>query len=168
MPEDGKRYEAIDGTLCVTPAPSVRHQRISMAFVLALHRLLVDPGHGLLLAAPVGVEFPGTEEGVQPDIVFVTRDRLAIVHDDLIRGAPDLVIEIVSPATAERDRTVKRKLYQRQDVAEYWIVDGDARTVDVWALASGATNPERHLDQLPVHVAGVAVGAIQLAEIFEP
>ena len=126
-PEDGKRYEAMDGTLYVTPAPSVRHQWISSNLERQLDRLLVQPGHGLVFHAPIGVEFPDSEEGVQPDILFVSTARSEIIHDDWIRGAPDLVIEILSPATADRDHDLKRKLYQRHGIAEYWIVDLDAR-----------------------------------------
>ncbi len=106
LPDDGNRYEAIDGELCVTPAPSGHHQRISMRLTLLLHRLLVEPGLGELLYAPTGVEFPATEEGVQPDLLFVSNQRRGILADPWIRGAPDLVVEILSPTTAHRDRGV--------------------------------------------------------------
>lgn len=86
MPEDGNRYEAIDGQLYVTPAPTVRHQRISRNLHVALMALLMEPGHGELLYAPVGVEFPETEEGVQPDLLFIRQERLGIVGEDWIRG----------------------------------------------------------------------------------
>jgi Uma2 family endonuclease len=75
LPDDGNRYEAIEGELYVTAAPSLRHQRISMRLTLELHRLLVEPGLGEFFYAPVGVEFPATEEGVQPDLVFVSSQR---------------------------------------------------------------------------------------------
>ncbi|MBI4513214.1 MAG: Uma2 family endonuclease [Gemmatimonadetes bacterium] len=97
----------------MTPAPSRRHQRASHRLAVALHRLLEEPGYGEVYEAPFGVEFPGTEEGVQPDLLFVSKERLHIVGEDWIRGAPDLVIEILSPTTASRDREIKRKLYRR-------------------------------------------------------
>lgn len=128
-PEDGKRCEAIEGELYVTAAPSIRHQRISARLHVFLHDLLEAPGHGIVVAAPVGVEFPATGEGVQPDLVFVADDRRAITHEDWIRGAPDLVIEILSPGTEARDRGVKLKLYRRHGVGRYWIVDPEAETV---------------------------------------
>jgi Uma2 family endonuclease len=166
MPEDGKRYEAIDGDLFVTPAPKPRHAWISYELVQTLHRLLVAPGHGRVFYAPIGVEFPDTEEGVQPDILFVAKERLDIVGEDWIRGAPDLVIEILSPSTAERDRTVKLKLYQRHGVGEYWIVDPETKTVEVWT--AGATQANTFVDRVPVRAAGAVVGEIELADIFPP
>jgi Uma2 family endonuclease len=165
LPDDGNRYEAIDGELYVTPAPSLRHQRISMRLTLLLHRLLVEPGLGELLYAPTGVEFPATEEGVQPDLLFVSNQRRGILADPWIRGAPDLVVEILSPTTAHRDRGVKRKLYDRQGVSIYWIVDPDARAVEVWTFGA---KPEhgRYTDQLPVRLAGEQIGEIDLTEVF--
>jgi Uma2 family endonuclease len=168
MPEDGKRYEAIDGDLYVTPAPSRRHQWVSGNLERALCRLLQDPGYGWVYHAPIGVEFPETEEGAQPDIIFVSKARAEILVDEGIRGTPDLVVEIRSPTTAERDGTVKRKLYQRQGVAQYWIVDPDAGAVEVWDFEGGATEPMRFTQTLPVRLAGRSAGTIELAGTFAP
>ena len=168
MPEDGKRYEAIDGELYVTPAPLLRHQWISANLEAALRLMLMEPGHGWVFDAPVGVEFPDTEEGVQPDIVFVSKARQHILVKEGIRGAPDLVVEILSPGTAERDRTIKRKLYQRQGVAQYWVVDPEAECVEVWDFAAGAVEPQRYTDTLPVSLGARPLGEVRLAEIFPP
>jgi Uma2 family endonuclease len=165
LPDDGNRYEAIEGELYVTPAPSVRHQRICMRLTMALHRLLVEPGLGELFFAPTGVEFPATEEGVQPDLLFVSTQRRGIIADPWIRGAPDLVIEILSPTTAHRDRGVKRKLYDRQGVSEYWIVDPDGGVVEVWTFGAEPGHA-RFADRLPVRLAGEPIGEIDLAEVF--
>ncbi len=165
LPDDGRRYEAIEGDLYVTPAPTVRHQRISKRLERALLALLEDPGHGELLHAPVGVEFPATEEGVQPDILFVSNARRGIVADDWLRGAPDLVVEILSPTTASRDRGIKLRLYERQGVAEYWIVDHEAEAVEVWRFEEGR-QAERYTDRLPVRLGGKTLGEIALQEIF--
>lgn len=165
-PDDGMRYEAIEGELYVTPPPTYRHQRISLKLERALARLLEDAGHGVVAHAPVGVEFPDTKEGVQPDILFVSRERLEIVGEDWIRGAPDLVIEILSPSTANRDRNLKRKLYERQGVAEYWIVDPRAEAVEVWRFAATKTEPERHNERLQVRLGPRVVGEIDLIDIF--
>ena len=113
MPEDGKRYEAIGGELYVSPPPTSRHQWVAARLVRELDRLLARPGHGAVLFAPLGVEFPETEEGVQPDVLFVAKHRLSIIRADGIQGAPDVVIEILSPSTARRDRTIKLDLYRR-------------------------------------------------------
>jgi len=168
MPEDGKRYEAIDGELYVTPAPVLRHQWISSNLGAALRRLLMEPGHGWVFHAPVGVEFPETEEGVQPDIIFVSTARSERLVKEGIRGAPDLVVEIRSPSTAERDRTIKRKLYQRQGVAQYWIVDPESNSVEVWDFTAGAEQPARYEDRLPVSFGDHDFGEIELSEVFPP
>ena len=167
MPDDGNRYEAIDGEMYVTPAPTLRHQLVSMKLTDVLLQLLVKPGHGLLVAAPVGVEFLETEEGVQPDLVFISTARLNIARENTIQGAPDLVIEILSPRTARRDRTIKLQLYRRQGVAEYWVVDIDAKQVEVWPLAAGATQAERYTDVLPVRLHGQVIGSIELTKVFD-
>ncbi len=169
LPDDGHRHEAIEGELHVTPAPSVRHQRVSQKLEQALFRLLEGAGHGIVLHAPIGVEFPSTGEGVQPDIVFVSTARRTLIHDEGIRGAPDLVVEILSPTTANRDRGVKRKLYERQGVDQYWIVDLDAETVEAWtfgARPSEAPALERVTGELPLRLGGELIGKIDLATVF--
>jgi len=82
-----------------------------------------------------------------------------------LRGAPDLVIEILSPSTAERDRGVKLDLYERQGVAEYWIVDPEEEAVDVWRFEGGRAF-ERYTDRLPVRLGGESVGEVDLEEVF--
>ena len=173
LPDDGHRHEAIEGELYVTPAPSFRHQRISQRLEQALLELLERPGHGLVVHAPIGVEFPSTSEGVQPDIVFVSSARRAIISEAGIQGAPDLLIEILSPTTAHRDRGIKRKLYERQGVGQYWIVDPEARAVEVWTFGgesgSGAARKpsfERFRGNVPVRMEGRTVGQVDLAEVF--
>jgi len=165
LPDDGNRYEAIAGELYVTPAPSVRHQTISARLYRHLVRLLEDAGHGRVWYAPIGVRFPATGEGVQPDLVFVSRERRGIVAPDELKGAPDLVVEILSPATAGRDTGLKRLLYERQGVAEYWEVDGEARAVDVWRFQEHP-RCERFVDSLPVRMGAVRLGEIDLAGVF--
>ena len=167
MPEDKNRYEAIDGELYVSPPPKPPHQWVLSNLFSALVDLLMRPGHGRLFVAPIGVEFAGTEEGVQPDFLFVSKERLPIVTEDGIQGAPDLVIEILSPSTARRDRTVKRLLYQRQGVAEYWIVDLDARQVEVWRFAAGVQDAEGYTDILPVRLGNRTIGEISLSQVFD-
>ncbi len=169
LPDDGHRHEAIEGELYVTPAPTPRHQDIVLRLALRLHAALVDSGRGRLWVAPVGVEFPDTEEGVQPDIVFVSSAGLAIISDAAIRGAPDLVVEVISPTTAHRDRGVKRKLYERQGVKQYWIVDPEAESVEVWTLGerpSEAPSLQRYAKLLPVRLGREALGEIDLPEVF--
>jgi Uma2 family endonuclease len=167
LPDDGHRHEAIEGELHVTPAPSSRHQRVARRL---LHALEARLGHlGELFFAPIGVEFPGTGEGVQPDLVFVSEARRDLIVEEGIRGAPDLVVEILSSATEHRDRGVKRKLYERHGVDQYWIVDPKAEVVEVWTFGerpSEAPALERFTGSLPVRLSGEALGEIDLAEVF--
>ncbi|MFW6084789.1 MAG: Uma2 family endonuclease, partial [Gemmatimonadota bacterium] len=165
LPDDGNRYEAIEGALYVTPAPSVRHQTVSKRLYVALLRILEDPGHGQVWYAPLGVRFPATGEGVQPDLVFVSHARRNIVAPDELEGAPDLVVEILSPSTEARDRDLKRRLYERQGVAEYWIVDPRAAAVVVWRFAQEPRS-ERFVDSLPVRLGPELLGEIDLTEVF--
>lgn len=165
MPDDGHRREAIGGDLYVTAAPSSRHQEISATLTASLHELLVRPGHGRLFHAP-GVEFPGTGEGVQPDLAFVSSARSEVVEADWIRGAPDLVVEILSPSTEARDRGVKLKLYRRQGVPEYWIVDPSSEAVEVWHFLGEEPRCRRYTERLPVRRREELVGEVDLAEVF--
>jgi Uma2 family endonuclease len=167
MPEDGRRYEAIGGVLYVTAAPRLHHQSIVGRLYLSLHELLVAPGHGRLWLAPVGVEFPATGEGVQPDLVFVSTARDGIVAPEGLRGAPELVVEVASPSTAHRDRGVKLRLYEQQGVGEYWIVDPKTRAVDVWRFG-GEPRHERFTARLPVLRGAEAIGEIDLVGVFAP
>ena len=167
LPEDGNRYEAIGGELYMTPAQTYRHQRVSRHLVAALDHLLNEPERGLALFGPVGVEFPATDEGVQPDLLFVSNERRGIISDDWIRGAPDLMVEILSPSTASRDRGIKRQLYERQGVREYWIVDPDANAVDVWRFGEEPAH-ERFEGTLPVRLGAEEVGVIDLEAVFAP
>ncbi|MYK68903.1 MAG: Uma2 family endonuclease [Gammaproteobacteria bacterium] len=165
MPDDGNRYEAIEGDIYMTPAPTFRHQRVSLRLGIELNRVLEEPGHGLVVGVPVGVEFPATDEGVQPDLLFVSRERFGILADPWITGAPDLVVEILSPTTAARDRGLKRRLYERQGVREYWIVDPDENAVDVWRFGSESEH-ERFAEALPVRLGTEEVGEIDLESVF--
>jgi Uma2 family endonuclease len=120
-PEDGNRYEIIDGEVSVTPPPSVLHQRVSGNLGRLLMNHVVENDLGIVLFAPVGVVLE-RPNGVQPDIIFVARQHLAIVQERAVHGAPDLVVEVLSPSTAARDRGVKRDVYARAGVPHYWLL----------------------------------------------
>ena len=129
---DDVRYELLDGELVVVPAPSMFHQTTSKKLFWKLE-LLEELGLGLVFYAPADVVFSDTDT-LQPDIVFISTERAHIITEQNIRGAPDLVIEILSPSTASRDRNFKRALYERHGVKEYWMVDPDAKNVTVLLL----------------------------------
>ena len=129
-PED-RRYELLDGDLIVAPAPSLKHQRVLLALAGLLDRFVKEAGLGEVLPAPCDVVLSDTDV-VQPDLLFISREREHLVRNgDNVQGAPDLVVEILSPATADRDRGYKRALYAKHGVAEYWLVDPVAETITV-------------------------------------
>jgi Uma2 family endonuclease len=132
FPEDGNRHEIIGGDHFMTPAPTIWHQEVSGNLGALLRRWVREHRLGKVLYAPVDVQL-GDHDIVQPDLVFISTGRRAILTPRRILGAPDLVVEILSPATAERDREVKRDTYDRFGVSEYWIVDPEACTVAVHA-----------------------------------
>ncbi|HEX8395567.1 MAG TPA: Uma2 family endonuclease [Longimicrobium sp.] len=140
LPDDGNRYEVIDGDLYVTPAPRTIHQKVSVRLAGALERHAEEHGLGVVLSAPCDVIF-GEDDYLQPDIVFIRRERDGIVTDVGVEGAPDLVVEIASPATAVRDRGIKRHQYAAHGVPEYWIIDTDARAVERYRLIDGELRP---------------------------
>ncbi len=127
---DDKRYELLDGDLVVTPAPGEAHQRASRNLTILLGQSVKLSGVGHVYAAPFDVVLSDTDV-VQPDLLFVTNERAHIITDENVQGAPDLVVEILSPSTAERDQTFKRSLYAKHGVKEFWLVDTDAKTVTV-------------------------------------
>ena len=135
-PED-KRYELHDGDLVLVPALKEPHQKTSLELAVELRLLTRRTDIGYIYIAPFDVVFSDTDV-VQPDVIFVSNDRREIITSDNIQGAPDLVIEVLSPSTAHRDRTFKRALYARHGVREFWLVDTDAHTIEVLLLgASG-------------------------------
>jgi Uma2 family endonuclease len=134
LPEDmSRRYELLHGELYMVPAPTTRHQRIlgNLYFELRTHAESRKLGEVLLAPVDVILGHGSAREVAQPDMIFIAHARREIVKPHGIEGAPDLVVEVLSPGTAERDRGYKRTLYARHDVREYWIVDPDARTVEV-------------------------------------
>jgi Uma2 family endonuclease len=136
IPEEheGERQELIDGELVVTPPPTMDHQSISPNLVYALERTVREQDLGRVYAAPTGIRFTPNNVLI-PDIMYIAHNRLHIRGPKTVDAPPDLVVEILSPGTRQRDLTVKRELYARFGVQEYWIVDPDVRTVTVLALA---------------------------------
>ena len=133
-----KRYELLDGELLMTPAPNLKHQRLQLRLGMRLAQFIEEQGLGELFIAPCDVVLSDTDV-VQPDLLFVSRERRHLLSGgDNVRGAPDLVVEILSPATADRDRGYKHALYARHGVEEYWLVDPEAETVWIHRLQDGS------------------------------
>jgi Uma2 family endonuclease len=134
LPDDDNRYELIDGELLVSKAPGINHQRPLGRLFYLLTGYLVSNPIGELIFGP-GVVFDDYN-GVIPDMVFVSAERYHIITERGLIDAPDLVIEVVSPGerNSERDRQLKRQLYSRRGVREYWIVDPQLNTIEVYRL----------------------------------
>jgi Uma2 family endonuclease len=120
------------GDLAGLPAPASAHQQIIGTLHVALRTWADRSGAGRVLLSPIDGKLSDTDV-VQPDLLFVAATRLAIIEAPYIRAAPDLVIEVLSPSTAHRDRIIKRAVSERHGVRDDWIVDPDARAVDVYA-----------------------------------
>ena len=134
-PED-KRYELLDGELVMAPAPGELHQSVSIWLGSKLFQFVTENRLGKVYSAPFDVVLSDWDV-VQPDLVFVSNERTGIITDANLQGAPDLVVEILSPSTAERDKTFKYALYAEHGVGEYWMVDTDAKTITVLLLGEG-------------------------------
>jgi len=139
--ETSTRYEIIDGELVVTPSPRPRHQAIALHLGTILDTFIRKHRLGVGFAGPVDVLFAEGDYLV-PDLVFVRKNRAGIVTDRGIEGPPDLIVEILSPSTEARARGVKLERYRLYGVREYWIVDPDNRSVEVWRFDEGADSAE--------------------------
>jgi Uma2 family endonuclease len=139
FPDDGRRHELIDGELIVTPAPVTRHQRIGRRLLVAIDVHLQASREGEVFIAPFDVILSDYDV-VQPDLLFVSNDRQSIVRD-WVRGAPDLVVEILSPSTRRLDEIGKLQLYDRRGVREYWVVDPEIDAIKVYRRAEDGGFP---------------------------
>ena len=139
-PDDGKTYEVIDGRLFVSPAPIWLHQRFLGQLFLRLGTHVYDRGLGEVVTAPIGVALD-EENGIQPDLIFVSRDRLGIISERGVEGAPDLVVEVLSPSTEARDRGIKFRRYAAAGVAHYWITSLRPIRVETFRLGENGYEP---------------------------
>jgi len=148
MPEDGNRYEIIEGDLVMSRAPSLLHQLVVHSFDKHIGVYLDDNPIGKVVPGP-GVIFDEFN-GVIPDLIFIRNERLTeIASGQRVQGAPDLVIEILSPGpdNERRDREVKRRLYGKFGVKEYWIADLENHRIEIYRLKDGILEPTRTLGE---------------------
>ncbi len=125
--------ELWDGEVVLSPSPNFRHQEIALAFYRELFEWVHKHHLGKVIAAPMDMVL-SPHRAVQPDVAFISRDRLHIIQDR-IRGAADLVAEVISLGGRQRDRLEKKDLYEQYGVREYWVIDPEAQTVEVFALS---------------------------------
>jgi Uma2 family endonuclease len=128
-----ERWELIDGELIMPPSPKEAHQSVQGNLGAPMHLFARANDLGKIYFSPFDVVL-SEHDTVQPDLLFVSKERFDIITADNIQGAPDLVVEIRSPSTARQDWTIKRELYARHGVREYWVVDPEAATVAVLLL----------------------------------
>jgi Uma2 family endonuclease len=134
FPNDGKRHEIIDGEHYVTPSPNTKHQTVCTALTALLWTYLKQHPIGAVFVAPFDVIFSNLDV-VEPDLLYISRERAAILTAKNVRGAPDLVVEILSPSTRKIDEVTKRKQYDHFGVLEYWVVDPDLDAIKVYRRA---------------------------------
>jgi Uma2 family endonuclease len=139
LPDDGWRYEVLRGVLHMAPAPSWGHQQAVWNFGFLLKLFVRNRNLGEVSGAPSDILLPGgLATPVQPDFFFIARERRGIIHDSHVEGAPDLVLEVLSPSNWLTDRREKFEIYAEAGVREYWIADPKARTIEVFILRGGA------------------------------
>lgn len=141
LPDHGMRYEVITGELYMTPAPVPKHQKIIANLYGHLWEYLRERLIGDAFFAPIDVNLPGLASPVQPDLLFIASDRLHIVKERFIEGVPDLIVEVLSSGSEMHDRRTKFELYARAGVSEYWLVDPDERSIEIYVLRGQAYAP---------------------------
>ncbi|HWS83985.1 MAG TPA: Uma2 family endonuclease [Ktedonobacteraceae bacterium] len=162
IPEDGHRYEVVNGVLYMSPSPGVPHQGSVARFVHYLFAHVELAGLGRVFSGPLDVEL-SDKNVVQPDVLVVLKQHRDRIRKTRIIGAPDLVIEIASPSTARHDQRAKLDAYAGAGVPEYWVIDPDAQTVKLLILKNGvycsrgafsgqAVLPSQVVPELPVRV----------------
>ncbi|MEW6002723.1 MAG: Uma2 family endonuclease [Nitrospirota bacterium] len=165
-PED-KRYELIEGELIMTPSPVPYHQWISKNIGYELEKFVREKNLGKVFYAPCDV-YLDNENVIQPDILFISKERLDIIGEKNIQAAPDLVIEILSETSAYRDLVKKKRLYAQFGVKEYWIVDPEEKTAEIYSLKDNTfilTKSFTEKDSLESPL--LSAIEIKLAQVFE-
>jgi len=168
---DGVRHEIIDGVHYVTPSPSLRHQDLVGRLYLAIGNFLATrPGIGRIFLSPLDVVFT-IHDVVEPDLVFVAGDQTDILTEANIQGPPAIVIEILSKSTRSRDERIKKELFDRGGVREYWIVDPDRSQVTVYRRersALGACSTLSAADSAVLTTASIPGFSLSLSDLFRP
>ncbi len=167
LPDDGNRYEVIDGELLVTPSPSPQHQRTSLRLAMMLDAYVTRQGLGVVLHE-VDLLFE-SGQFLRPDLLVVPESSRPGITRRGIEMAPSLVIEILSPTSAAIDRVKKPTRYGGFGIPEYWVLDGEEACAWVWRFAEGATEAERVEGRLTWRPAGASEPlVIDLVEVMKP
>jgi len=137
LPDDGNRYEIIEGVLYMVNAPNSRHQTVVLGIGAEMRHFVKQHKLGRILVAPFEVHLSARTRPVQPDVLFIRAERWSDEQIAYFEGAPDLVVEVISPSSARMDRVTKFTAYEAAGVPEYWIVNPHAQTVEVFTLSNG-------------------------------
>ena len=171
FPDDGLRHEIIDGVHYVTAAPNVRHQDLVGRLYLAIGNFLAShPDSGRVFLSPVDVVFT-IHDVVEPDLVFVAGDQTDIMTDANIQGPPAIVVEIVSKSTRSRDERIKKQLFDRGGVREYWIVDPSRSQLTVYRREGQTLDARTTLsaaDQAMLTTSLIPGFSLSIADLFRP
>ena len=169
FPNDGWKYEIIDGVLHMSPPPSIKHQDVSGELFVLMRSYVRTHRLGKVLDAPCGVRLPNQPIPLEPDILFVRQDRRAIMQQNYVEGAPDLTVEVLSPSNSEYDLETKKNQYEQAGVAEYWIVNPWEETVMVYRLHEGGYGEALLLDKdqtlASSQIAGFSIPVKQLFDL---
>ena len=168
LPNDGRRYEIIEGDLCVTPAPSSMHQTVSRRLQYALMTQLEMPGIAYIFDAPFDIILAETSV-VEPDLAIIRKSRRDSISKRGFEGSPDVVVEILSPSTRGNDVFLKKAAYARLGIQEYWIVDPDLGHIEVFRLKENGYDPGVLFDRAATLTSpSFPEVGILLVPIFEP
>ncbi len=137
LPDDGRRYEIIEGVLYLTNAPSFAHQFAVTMIIRKMGNFVEKEKLGLVLTAPFEVHLSENTRPVQPDVIFIRAENLPHIDSQFFEGPPDLIVEVISPSSIRTDRHIKFDVYEQNGVAEYWIVNPKTRSVELYTLSSG-------------------------------
>lgn len=144
LPDDGHRYEVLDGEVLSTPSPGTRHQRIAARLFIQLTEYVNAAGIGEMLWDLDLLFFTG--QFLRPDMTYVANDQRQLLTDRGIEGMPGLVVEVLSPSSGRIDKVKKPARYADFGVPEYWVVDVERQAILVWEFTTGATEPRVHTD----------------------
>ncbi len=133
LPDDRNIYEVMEGELYMTPAPTTKHQRITRNLFRILDQYVLQQHSGEVLFSPIDVVFDPLNV-VQPDIIFISKDNLSIITEKNIQGTPNLIIEVLSPGTIQKDRIVKMKIYAKYGIKHLWLIDPENQTLESFEL----------------------------------
>ena len=168
LPNDGKRYEIIEGELFVTPSPISLHQRVVTQLTVELGSFLKRHRLGEVFVSPFDVVF-SRYDVVEPDVLFISKARSTVLTPKNVQGAPDLVIEVLSKSTRDVDRTIKLKLYARYGVEEYWVIDPGVPAAQIYRRGKSGLERVRALKHRDLLSSPLLPGfSLKLAELVKP